>query len=79
MLCMGTPCSDAPRRMRHRQHVLTVLDDRGLQEGSHAEHGNQDYYTEPTNDMIDIEPGFQYLRAVRSETTELILVLQNKA
>ena len=33
----------------------------------------------PSPDMIDIEPGFAYLRATRSETTELILTLQNKA
>jgi hypothetical protein len=31
---------------------------------------------DPSPDMIDIEPGFEYVRLLRSETTEVILKLQ---
>lgn len=32
----------------------------------------------PSPDMIDIESGFRWFRALRSETTELVIELQNK-
>lgn len=32
----------------------------------------------PSPDMIDIESGFRWFRALRSETTELVIQLQNR-